>query len=124
MCAESMKGGRGGISGSGVDQLAPDFEWHQFREAVEPGTRRGAGVREALRKLFEVYEDFRFEATEFIDAGDKVVVVGRSRGVAKGSGLKLDMEASIVWTLRDGKLVRNQAFTDRRTALEAAGLRE
>jgi ketosteroid isomerase-like protein len=108
----------------GANQLAPDFEWVQFPEAVEPGERRGAGVSDALRNLFEVYRDFRFEASEFIDAGDKVVVTGCSRGIARGSGVDLDMEASMVWTLRGGKLVRNQAFTDRRKALEAAGLRE
>jgi ketosteroid isomerase-like protein len=115
--------GRGDF-GVGADQLARDFEWHQFSEAVEPGTRRGAGVGDALRKIFEVYEGFRFEAREFIDAGDKVVVIGRARGTARGSGLKLDMEASLVWTVRDGKLARNDFFTDRREALEAAGLRE
>ena len=108
----------------GADQLAPDFEWDQFPEAVEPGTRRGAEVGDALRNIFEVYKDFRFEANEFIDAGNNVVVTGRSRGIARGSGVDLDMEASMVWTLRRGRLVRNQAFTDRRKALEAAGLRE
>jgi ketosteroid isomerase-like protein len=30
----------------------------------------------------------------------------------------------MVWTVREGKLVRNEVFTDRSDALEAAGLRE
>jgi uncharacterized protein len=108
----------------GRDLLTPDFEWHQFPEAVEPGTRRGAEVRGALRKLFEVYEDVRVDAREFIDAGDKVVVVGRSTATARGSVLRLDNPIAFVWTVRDGKLVRNEVFTNRRDALEAAGLRE
>ena len=113
-----------GDFGVGTDLLAPDFEWHQFRQAVEPGTRRGAEVGGALRKIFEVYEDMRVDADEFIDAGDKVVVVGRSRATARGSGLKVDDPVSLVWTVRNGQFLRVEFFRDRRDALEAAGLSE
>jgi uncharacterized protein len=108
----------------GADLLAPDFEWRQFPEAVEPGTRRGAEVGQSLRRMFEVYENVTVEAEEFIDAGDRVVVLGRRRVTAKGSGLKLDMEVGMVWTLQDGKLVRNELFTSRAEALAAAGLND
>ncbi len=108
----------------GADRLALDFEWHQFPQAVEPGTRRGEEVGGALRKIFDVYEDVRVEAAEFVDAGDKVVVIGRTRGTAKGSSLQLDTPVALVWTLRDGKLARTEFFSERREALEAAGLRE
>src|SRR5512134_127374 len=113
-----------GDFGVGADLVAPDFEWHQFPQAVEPGTRRGAEVGEALRNMFDVYENVRVEAGEFIDAGDKVVVIGRTRATAKGSGMPLENEVALVWTVRDGKLVRNEVFMDRREALEAAGLGE
>jgi ketosteroid isomerase-like protein len=113
-----------GDFGVGADLLASDFEWHQFPQAVEPGTRRGAEVGGALRKIFEVYEDLRVDAREFIDAGDKVVASGRARATARGSGLQLDNRVALVWTVRDGNLVRIEVFTDRREALEAAGLRE
>jgi ketosteroid isomerase-like protein len=108
----------------GADLVGPDFEWHQFPQAVEPGTRRGADVGTALRTLFDVYENLRVDATEFIDAGDKVVVIGRARATARGSGMPLDSPVALVWTLREGRLVRNQVFIDRNEALEAVGLRE
>jgi ketosteroid isomerase-like protein len=38
--------------------------------------------------------------------------------------MPLDTHVAFVWTVRNGKLVRNQVFMDRREALEAAGLRE
>ncbi len=113
-----------GDFGIGADRLALDFEWHQFPQAVEPGTHRGEEVGGALRKIFDVYENVRVEATEFVDAGDKVVVIGRTRGTAKGSDLQLDTRVALVWTLRDGKLARSEFFTDRREALEAVGLQE
>jgi ketosteroid isomerase-like protein len=108
----------------GADRVTQDFEWHQFPEAVEPGTRRGEEVGGALRKIFDVYENVRVEATRFIDAGDKVVVIGRTRATARGSGLQLDNPVALVWTLREGKLARTEFFTDRRDALEAVGLSE
>ena len=111
-----------GDFGVGADLLASDFEWHQFPQAVEPGTRRGAEVGGALRKIFEVYEDLRVNAQEFIDAGDRVVVIGRTRATARGSGLQLDDPVALVWTVQNGKLVRIAAFRDRREALEAVGL--
>jgi ketosteroid isomerase-like protein len=108
----------------GPDLLAPDFEWHQFPQAVEPGTRRGAEVGEAFRRMFEVYEGMRVEARELIEADDKVVVLGRASATARGSGMPLDTNVAFVWTVRNGKLVRNQVFMNQREALEAAGLSE
>jgi ketosteroid isomerase-like protein len=68
--------------------FAPDFSWDQPAEAVEPGSRRGPEVRDALRNLFEIYDDYRVEASEFIDGGDEVVVVARSKGTAKASRME------------------------------------
>ena len=109
---------------AGSDLLAPDFEWKQSPDAVEPGAHRGAAVGTALRHLFEVFEDYRIEAEEYLDAGDAVVVVCRARGTARGSGMTLDQRVVLVWRARDGKLVGTEAFRNRGDALEAVGLRE
>jgi ketosteroid isomerase-like protein len=74
--------------------------------------------------MFEIWEGLRVDPGEFIEADDKVVVIGRAFATAKGSGMPLDTQIAFVWTVQDGKLVSNQVFTDRRAALEAAGLRE
>lgn len=107
-----------------AELTAPGFEYRQNPEAVEPGTRRGGEIGNALRGIFDVYEDFRLEPSEFIDAGDRVLVVSRALGTAKGSGLDLDMDVFSVWTVNDGRLTSNAVFTDRKGALEAAGLSE
>ena len=104
--------------------FSPDFAWEQPAQAVEPGSRSGVEVRDALRNLFEVYDDYRVEADEFIDAGADVVVVGRSKGTAKASRMPLDQLFAFVWTVRDDLLVRLRVFTSREEALEAAGLGE
>jgi ketosteroid isomerase-like protein len=108
----------------GAGLTAPEFEWHQHAEAVEPGSHRGAAIGGAIGKIFEVYENFRIEPTEYVDAGDKVVVVTRIQATGKGSGVPLDQKYSFVWTVRGGKLAELAVFLDRRKALEAAGLSE
>jgi ketosteroid isomerase-like protein len=68
--------------------------------------------------------NYRVEASEFIDGGDEVVVVARSKGTAKASRMELDQLFAFVWTVQGGRLARLRVFTDREQALEAAGLRE
>ncbi len=108
----------------GRDLLAPGFEWQQHAEAVEPGARRSGAVGNSLRNIFEIYEEFRVIPEEFIDAGERVVVLARVRGTARRSGIKLDERWGFVWTVRDGRLVRNEVYADRHDALQAAGLNE
>jgi ketosteroid isomerase-like protein len=108
----------------GTNLMAPDFEWHQHAEAVEPGSHRGAAIGGAITKIFEVYEDFRVGPEEYIDAGDRVVVTARVQATGRGSGVELDVRYSFVWTVRGGKLAELAVFLDRSQALEAAALRE
>ena len=108
----------------GTSLMAPEFEWHQHAEAVEPGSHRGPAIGGAISKLFEVYENFRVEPEEYTDAGDKVVVTARCQATGRGSGVELDVRYSFVWTVRRGKLADLTVFMHRSDALEAAGLRE
>src|ERR671937_2914220 len=71
--------------------MAPDFVWHQRTGAVEPGSHRGGGVGRAIGRIFDVYADFRIEAEEYVDAGEKVVVVARSSGRSRSSGMQLEL---------------------------------
>jgi len=109
---------------AGLDLLAPEFEWRQHREAVEPGSHRGADIGRALRSIFEIYEDFRIEADRYIDAGDTVVVFGRTRATARGSGVAASQSFAFVWTVEDARLARLEVYADRNEALEVVGLRE
>ncbi len=49
---------------AGSDLFAPDFEWKQSPDAVEPGAHRGAAIGTALRQIFEVWDDYRIEAED------------------------------------------------------------
>lgn len=68
-----------------------------------------------------MYESFRVGAEEYIDLGDKVVVVARSHGRARASGMEMNQRFPYVWTVREGQLVCNETYADRASALEAVG---
>jgi hypothetical protein len=71
------------------------------------------------------WANVHIELVEFHDAGeDQAVAITRLTGKARQSEIPLDVLMGQVITWRDGKPWRNEAFTDRRKALEAAGLEE
>ena len=53
-----------------------------------------------------------------------MVVTALYRGRGQGSGVPIEARFYAVYTLRDGRVVRVDEFTDRAEALEAAGLSE
>ena len=69
----------------------------------------------------------RVEVREFRVNGNKALVRQKTRARGVGSGIELDVDTWVVWTLDDDGLVtRLEAFLvhEETEALEAAGLRE
>jgi ketosteroid isomerase-like protein len=80
-------------------------------------------MRSFLDDFTETFESVRVEPDEFIDAGDDVVVP--QTGYIRGhDGVEATARVSLVWTCRDGAIVRICLYQQRREALEAAGLSE
>jgi ketosteroid isomerase-like protein len=70
-----------------------------------------------------VWTEFRIQADEFRDLGDRVLILGRA--FARGrSGIALDQPAAWIAELRRGKIFKVQSFLNQGEALEAAGLSE
>ena len=107
-----------------ANKVAPNFEWKQLHGVVEPGSHVGADASRALRSIFEIYEDLRVEAEEYVDAGDTIVVVARAHGTARGRGLHMDQRLAFVWTVREGTPVQMEQYPNREDALKAVGLEE
>jgi ketosteroid isomerase-like protein len=102
--------------------IDPDFEATTPPDlASEPDTYRGPdGIRRWFDSFFEVMDEIRWDAREFHEAGDKVVVEFTLRARGKTTGLSFGQEAVMVWTLRDGKAIRVDLFPTLDQALEAA----
>jgi ketosteroid isomerase-like protein len=104
----------------------PDVEFHEDPTFPEASVYRGHDALRAYAKRFSgEFDQFWWEADEFLDAGDdQVLILLRVRGRGKGSGADFDIQAGWLLTLREESAVRVDAYLDQRKALEAAGLRE
>ena len=88
------------------------------------GVHRGhEGYLRVWQRLFEVW-DLKFEPEEIIDFGDRLLVAGRVRAQGTHTGIALDSPLFQLVTIRCGLFVRQQDFSVRADALEAAGLEE
>ena len=99
-----------------------EIEWHQAQGLPHGGFYRG--IAEVRRNIFDPldeqwWDEFSATPDEFLDAGAEVVVLGRYRGVAKGTGKRLDVPFVHVWTVRDGKAVGFRQFLDTAGWVEA-----
>jgi ketosteroid isomerase-like protein len=65
---------------------------------------------------------YRTETEETIDLGDRVVWLGLDFGRRKGSTGDVKGDVAVLWTFRDGKVVRWDGYTDRAAALKDVGL--
>jgi ketosteroid isomerase-like protein len=102
----------------------PDVVYDVSRRVFDPEVYRGhEGIREFAHLLREQWETIRIEPQDFIVAGDDVVVVPvRLVAVGKQSGAETTASAAHLWTLRDGKVIRQTTFQTKAEAIAAAGL--
>ncbi len=108
-----------------LSSFDPDVEWDGTNL---PDGKVGHGVDAILdhnARWSETWgESWRVEVEKVIDAGsDQVVVLIRERGRSK-AGLEMNERHGELYTLRDGRIVRRQGFSDPKEALEAVGLSE
>ena len=68
------------------------------------------------------WETYRAEPEKAIDLGDRVLWLGLDFGCRKGSAEEVRAKIGVVWTFRDGKVVRWDGYADRDEALKAVGL--
>jgi ketosteroid isomerase-like protein len=104
--------------------LADDFEFVTSPEVPDAGTYHGEAAQRWLTAWVESFGGHTIEATEIIDAGDKVFVAILQRGRVRGSQTVVEGRWWSVVTLREGVVARGEVFPERAQALEAAGLEE
>jgi ketosteroid isomerase-like protein len=109
----------------------PEIEWDASRLVVELPDAAGVyhgheGVRTYWRSWLSAWSDLDFEVQDVVDGGDEVVALIRNqRQWGRQSGIVTEVAPyGLVFTIRDGKVVRWRAYPDQDSALEAAGLRE
>ena len=103
-----------------LEMMDPEIEWVDQDSLPWGGAYRGhEAFGQHMQRFGANFEEFRIEPRDFLDAGDRVVVLGRFAGRAAGG--EFDVGLAHVWTLRDGKAVRVESYLDTAKVLEALG---
>jgi len=107
------------------DLLHPDIRWHTRADLPDTATHCGhEGAAALMADWFGAFDGLRVEVEELIDAGDRVVVVLRLHGRARGSAHEVDMSETHVLTMRDGKVTEVHEYLTKAEALKVVGLDE
>jgi ketosteroid isomerase-like protein len=106
----------GGDWSAARNLLDPEITW------VEPntpglwfsGTHYGADsvFKKIIEAAYDKFDNFHVTIKKEFGVGDQVMALGSFHGRSKTTGLKLDARTAHVWTLREGKAIRFQAFHD------------
>ena len=99
---------------AGWEVIAEDVLIRDRPEAPDPQTYHGPeGVREAIASADDSFEEFTMTPVDMIGVGDHhVVVVLRMSGRGRGSGVPVEETIAHQWTVRDGKAIVLQVYSD------------
>ena len=115
--------GRGDVPGI-LSHLSEDVAWTARGPASVPyfGERRGhGGATEFFVQLGTNVDFEHFEPGAFVAEGDRVVVLGRERGLVRGTGKRFNNEWVIVFTFGGGKVTHFQLYENTGAIAEAFG---
>jgi ketosteroid isomerase-like protein len=106
-----------------VDVCHPEIE---FLSVLAVSGRRylgHAGVRDYFKDIASAWAEWRVEVHRIVPGPDGRVAIVMSMHVrGKESGAILSERTDHVWTLRDGKLLRNEPFREPGGALRELGI--
>ena len=93
---------------------------------ITPGIVVGAA---AVERFFDEFyttfsRGFQFDMMEAIDAGDSVIVVGKTTVEGRRSKVKTEGLGVTIFTFRGGRIIRIDMLGSRDEALKAVGLEE
>ena len=99
--------GNGGLSRGALRRPTTSGTSSTFRGWPEQHAYYGIdGARQFIEDWTAAFDDWEIELVEAYDAGgDKVVGILRQRGRSKSTGVPVDMQLAMVFTLRNGQVI-------------------
>jgi len=77
------------------------------------GTYKGkAGATQFFQQVVSTWDFQAFEPKNYIASGDQVAVTGSYTATAKATGRTVTADWCMVWTIKNGKVVHFQEYTD------------
>jgi ketosteroid isomerase-like protein len=80
------------------------------------------GLRSFFREWHEAWGEIHYDYEELIPVGEQVISIVTRHARGRASGVEVEQPFALLWTLRDGKVIRVVWFLERAAALQAAEL--
>ena len=94
--------------------VSPDVLWTEMAGFPCAGT--WVGPEQVIEHVFKVlgseWIGYRFELQELVDAGDRIIGLGRYHGTYGKTGKSMQARVAHVWRVQGGKIVQFEQFTD------------
>jgi ketosteroid isomerase-like protein len=101
----------------------PEIVYEFVGRFAEGNEYRGPeAILQLWSQLDEIFLDWTSKPEEYIDLGDRVLVLARETGVGRTSELPFEEKLGHLMTFRDGLIVRFQVFGSWTRALRAVGI--
>jgi len=109
-----------------LSMIDADVEWLTAVERDLGSAGRVLHGHEGMRELWNLwrteFDDFWIETDEIRDlGGNRVLRLAHMRFRGQASGIQVESQLALLYTLRDGKIVRSDDYRSHSEALEAAG---
>src|SRR5438477_2084142 len=110
------------LNGGDMDALVAlcdkEFRLDMSDRVFNPAVyERHDGIRRFYSEVRDVWESYVWEPEELIEAGPDVVALLRSTGRGRGSGVEVERETAMVWSVREGRATVVRFVRDRAEAL-------
>jgi hypothetical protein len=107
------------------DLFAADAQVDMSRRPIHPDVYQGhPGLRRLRQEVPEVWEGFLLAPERIMDAGESVMVIETPAVRAGPRGAEDDGRSAVIWTVRNGRVIRVEVGLDAQEALELVRLRE
>lgn len=106
-----------------LGHLDPSIEWNEAESFIYADGNPYVGPQAVLEGVFmrigSDWEAFAVTPEQWLDAGDRIVALGTYSGTHKGTARTVRAQFAHIWSMRDGKAVRFQQYTDTKQFADA-----
>lgn len=99
-----------------LDLFDPSIEWFAAENSPladrSPYRGRSQVVEGVFTRIGLEFPGLAIQVDELLDAGDKIVMLGRYHGVRKATGRGFQAQVAHIWTIAGGKVTKFQQYLD------------
>lgn len=99
-----------------LGKMDKGIEWNEAENFIYADRNPYVGPQAILEGVFmrlgTEWQGFSVTPEEWMDAGNRVVVLGTYAGTHRGTSKRVRAQFAHVWSLKEGRVVRFQQYTD------------